>query len=228
VKRKTLGELPIMSIENPTLAHFRHFSSLFANLRAYKAPVICLQSSVFCLESCVCCLWSANGPSTSVENPLQIGLFMQNKPNFRKAKMRLSCLYTKDYQNFIPLAGYKNKPNSNPIKPNFSKNPKWTQTLFYKRIMKMNHLLAPKKQSQNKPNQSLSWAHWVYSECHRREWANFRKAQNDRKLICYRGLWKWNRLQAQKKKPKTNPILSAVGGFRKAKMNLKSLAGKSA
>ncbi len=41
-----------MSIENPTLAHFRHFSSLFTNL-----------------------------PSTSVEDPLQINLFMQNKPN---------------------------------------------------------------------------------------------------------------------------------------------------
>jgi len=41
-----------MTIENLTLAHFRHFSSLFTNL-----------------------------PSTSVENPLQIDLFMQNKPN---------------------------------------------------------------------------------------------------------------------------------------------------
>ena len=26
-----------MSIDNPTLAHFRHFSSLFTNLPAYKA-----------------------------------------------------------------------------------------------------------------------------------------------------------------------------------------------
>jgi hypothetical protein len=26
--------LPIMSIENPTLAHFRHFSSLFTNMRS--------------------------------------------------------------------------------------------------------------------------------------------------------------------------------------------------
>jgi hypothetical protein len=33
--------------------------------------------------------------------------------------MNLMGLYTKDYQNFIPLAGLKNKPNSNPIKPNF-------------------------------------------------------------------------------------------------------------
>jgi len=52
-----------MSIENPTLAHFRHFSSLFTNL-----------------------------PSTSVENPLQINLFMQNKPNFQKSQMNVKFI----------------------------------------------------------------------------------------------------------------------------------------
>jgi len=36
-----------------------------------------------------------------------------------------------------------------------------------------------------------------------------------------------NRFPAKKNKPNSNPILSAVGGFRKDKMNLKSLAGKS-
>jgi len=35
--------------------------------------------------------------------------------------MNLSCLYTDDYRNFIPLAGQKNKPNSNPNKPNLQK-----------------------------------------------------------------------------------------------------------
>jgi len=48
-------------------------------------------------------------------------LFMQNKPNFRKAKMNVSIVKTMNYKNFIPLAGQKNKPNSNPIKPNFRK-----------------------------------------------------------------------------------------------------------
>jgi len=46
---------------------------------------------------------------------------MQNKPNFQKAKMNVNIYYTKDYKNFIPLAGQKNKPNSNPIKPNCRK-----------------------------------------------------------------------------------------------------------
>jgi len=49
---------------------------------------------------------------------------MQNKPNFQKSQMNLSCLYTKEYQNFIPLAGQKNKPNSNPIKANCRKGKK--------------------------------------------------------------------------------------------------------
>jgi len=35
--------------------------------------------------------------------------------------MNVSSILTKDYNNFIPLAGYKNKPNSNPIKPNLRK-----------------------------------------------------------------------------------------------------------
>jgi hypothetical protein len=103
-----------MSIKNPTLAHFRHFSSLFTNLpaykvlylRAYKAPDIYVP---------------IRHTSTSVENPLQIDLFMQNKPNSPSVQIYINFYYIKDYQNFIPLAGYKNKPNSNPIKPNLPK-----------------------------------------------------------------------------------------------------------
>jgi len=32
--------------------------------------------------------------------------------------MNISILKTMAYKNFIPLAGHKNKPNSNPNKPN--------------------------------------------------------------------------------------------------------------
>ncbi len=59
-------------------------------------------------------------------------LFMQNKPNFQDTQMNVSSIITTAYKNFIPLAGQKNKPNSNPIKPNLSQfrcqsNPKQTQ-----------------------------------------------------------------------------------------------------
>ncbi len=86
-KRSTLYAIRYMRIENPTLAHFRHFSSLFT-----------LSPLYICRE-----------PST---NQL---LFMQNKPNFRKAKMNISNIITRNYKVFLPLAGQKNKPNSNPI-----------------------------------------------------------------------------------------------------------------
>jgi len=46
---------------------------------------------------------------------------MQNKPNLLDAQMNVNIYYTMAYEKFIPLAGYKNKPNSNPIKPNLRK-----------------------------------------------------------------------------------------------------------
>jgi len=84
---------PFTSIENPTLAHFRHFSSLFTN-----SPPLHLSRALY-------------------KSPL----FMQNKPNFRKSQMNISIFIKMAYEKFIPLAGQKNKPNSNPIKPNCQK-----------------------------------------------------------------------------------------------------------
>jgi len=81
-----------MSIENPTLAHFRHFirrggfSSLFTNF-----------------------------PSTSVENPLQISLFMQNKPNVKDAQINVISYIKSNYEKLDTWLSGKNKANSNPI-----------------------------------------------------------------------------------------------------------------
>ena len=94
-----------MSIENPTLAHFRHFSSLFTNLPAYKAADIYVP-----IRHYIC-----REPST---NQL---LFMQNKPNFKDAQMNVTSFYTVDYENISDWTLGQNKPNSNPIKPNFRK-----------------------------------------------------------------------------------------------------------
>ncbi len=55
---------------------------------------------------------------TTVERPLQIRPFMQNKPNFQKAKMNVNSFITKDYRKNDAFAVQKNKPNSNPNKPN--------------------------------------------------------------------------------------------------------------
>ena len=42
----------------------------------------------------------------------------QNKPNFRKAKMNVTSILTKDYENERLCRYGENKPNSKPIKPN--------------------------------------------------------------------------------------------------------------
>jgi hypothetical protein len=73
---------------------------------------------------------------------------MQNKPNFQKSQMNVSNIITTDYKNFIPLAGQKNKPNSNPIKPNFRKakmNVNLTLTKDYRKK-------ADFASQKNKPN----------------------------------------------------------------------------
>ena len=62
--------------------------------------VVCHLSSVICLlSSVVCHLLSAvcQRPSTLVENPLQIDLFMQNKPKVKNAQINVSSFITSKY-----------------------------------------------------------------------------------------------------------------------------------
>ena len=54
-------------------------------------------------------------PSTLVENPLQTGLFMQNKPNSLKTKTNATSYTTKDYRRHPPLPHPKKQTQSNPI-----------------------------------------------------------------------------------------------------------------
>jgi hypothetical protein len=58
--------------------------------------------------------------STSVENPLQISPFMQNKPNFLDALMNVNKVLTKNYENKTLGRRGKNKANQSQYKPNQS------------------------------------------------------------------------------------------------------------
>ena len=75
---------------------------------------------------------------------------MQNKPNFAKAKMNVSFYSTMNYKDFIPLAGQKNKPNSNPIKPNFFKGQNELK-IAYKKIWP--HISTNQKKIWTIPNE---------------------------------------------------------------------------
>ncbi len=81
--------------------------------------IIHLSSVLCCLVSVVCCLWSANGPSTTVENPLQIDLFMQNKPNFQKSQMNVSNYLKMTYENKYNWTLGENKPKQSQFQTQF-------------------------------------------------------------------------------------------------------------
>jgi hypothetical protein len=137
-------------------------------------------------------------PSTLVEDSLQIDLFMQNKPNFRKAKMNINTYYTKAYNNKTAFRRVKNKPNSNPIKPNFQNAKMNISSLITKDYRKKDDFIV----RINKPN--------------------FQNGKNERKLNFNKGLQKKRSFSRPKNKPNSNPILTAVGGFRKSKISLKT------
>ncbi len=118
--------------------------------------VFCIQSVIFCLESCVCCLWSANGPSTTVEDSLQIRLFLQNKPKVKYVKINISPFITSIYINLDTWLSGKNKPKTKPkqtqTKPN-SEMPKMNVNIYYIEDYIKKIAFRPK---QNKPKQTQS------------------------------------------------------------------------
>ncbi len=88
------NRLQIMSIENPTLVHFRHFSSLLTIFPLY----ICRDSS------------------TDVMSALQIQLFMQNKAKFKKVKLNVNKEITRDYDQMDTWSIRKKQSQTNPNK----------------------------------------------------------------------------------------------------------------
>jgi hypothetical protein len=130
-----------MSIENPTLAHFRHFSSLFTNLPAYKAADIYVP-----IRHYICREPSTNQPFLCKTNPILSAV--------GGLQMNLKFCSKMAYKNKRNWTLGKNKPNSNPIKPNLRKaqmNVNLTLTKDYRkkddfvvRINKPNFSKGPK------------------------------------------------------------------------------------
>ncbi len=70
-------------------------------------------------------LYNCRETFTDVMSALQNHLFMQNKANFRKVKLNVNKVLTKDYEIMDTWSSGKNEPKTNPIKAN--KTPKRTQ-----------------------------------------------------------------------------------------------------
>jgi len=103
-------------------------------------------------------------PSTTVEDSLQIGYFMQNKPNFQDVQMNVSIFSQMAYENKSNWTLGENKPKTNPI----CQRVKLMQSVYLQRILKKN---ADKGYEKTKPKQT-----------------QFPKGQNERKLICCKGI----------------------------------------
>ncbi len=128
--------------------------------------------------------------STIVESSLQIDLFMQNKPNFRKSQMNVSPVLTTNYENKSNWTLGENKPNSNPNKPNLRK-------------AKMNVNSTLTKDYRKKDDFSV-----------RINKPNFRNAQNECNLKYNKGLWQFSDRGPKKTNPnKPCPERSRMGQF---------------
>ncbi len=93
-------------------------------------------------------LYNRKDTFTDVMSALQIRLFMQNKPNFRKSQMNVTKVLTKDYEKRTLGERGKNKPNSNPIQTQYKPNTNPIQTQFKPTSNPI--------QSQSKPKQTQS------------------------------------------------------------------------
>ena len=82
-----------------------------------KTPILIHWESLFWILSPVFCLLPYP-PSTLVETPLQISLFLQNKPNFKMGNINISTARTKAYakeQRTVNNKRYPKQTQSNPI-----------------------------------------------------------------------------------------------------------------
>ncbi len=111
---------------------------------------------------------------------------MQNKPNFQKAQISVSIFSKMAYKNFIPLAGQKNKPNSNPIKPNLRKAKMNVNSLITKDYRKNDDFAV----RINKPNSNpvLSAVDWTNFKPPGNEPQKLKRKRGPQELFCLSGL----------------------------------------
>jgi len=129
-------------------------------------------------------------------------LFMQNKPNFRKAKMNVSIFSTKAYKNKHNWTLSENKPKTNPIKPNF-RNAQMSANAFSQKDYRKNDAFAVQKNKPNsnpmsvKPKMSANafsqkdYENETHLQAPKKQTQfkpNVRKAQNERKRFFTKGL----------------------------------------
>ncbi len=87
----------------------------------------------------------AFGIFTLVVSALQIHLFMQNEPNFRKSQMYVNKVLTKDYENKTLGERGKKQSQTKPNKPKFKKAKMIVTSILTKGYENKPPIRAPKK-----------------------------------------------------------------------------------
>jgi len=93
---------------------------------------------------------------TSVENPLQISSFMQNKANLPDDQMNVTAFYTRDYENNPLRRRGENKANSKPNKANLLKAKMNVNKVLTKDYENMSNWAIYKNEPNSNPIQSQS------------------------------------------------------------------------
>ena len=103
-----------------------------------SAFIICV-NPWFIKELRVCkVLYNCRETFTDVMSALQIHLFMQNKANFRKVKLNVNNVLTKDYDQMDTWSIRKTKPIQSQFKPNQSQFIVSYIVLFSNRFLRYN------------------------------------------------------------------------------------------
>ncbi len=93
---------------------------------------------------------------------------MQNKPNVKDAQINVNSYMKSNYEKLDNWLSGKNKPNSNPIKPNqtqFAKRVKLMQSVYLQRIMKINAAKGYEQTNPNKPNSPPNFKNFSSQFC---------------------------------------------------------------
>ena len=93
-------------------------------------------------------LYNCRDTSTGIESALQIRLFMQNKANFRKVKLNVNKVLTKDYDKKDTWSSGTKQSQTKPNKAKFKKAKMNVSSIITKDYENKSPIWAPKKQSQ--------------------------------------------------------------------------------
>jgi hypothetical protein len=104
-------------------------------------------------------LSTSNQRSATVENIRQITPYRAEQTQFTHTPNLFNSFIQKELPNFSCLAERKNKPNSNPIKPDPKNAKKSHNSLSDRHIQQQNRPRPAKKQTQFKPNAENSHNH---------------------------------------------------------------------